>query len=275
MFVNSNLNNLLNTQGYVIISLLNKQEVQHITDLYRNVPSGVDGLFYTSIWSKDEQYRKNVNAFLKKLIAEKFENIFTDFKPIFGNLIIKKPGAASSIELHQDWTLVNESKYKAVNIWCPLNDTNADNGCLQVIRGSHSFFNVLRGRLMYNPLQNISHLLKQRYLKQLVLNAGDCVVFDTRLLHASADNVTDKERLAFSVTATYREAQLCHYVGNNGTSGIMKELSIDESFFENYSIEKADFKEGDLGVTAVKEHPFNVEDVSITAFEEKMKLNPY
>jgi len=47
--------------------------------------------------------------------------------------------------VHQDMTLVDESKFSGINIWVPLVDLTEKNGVLQVLPGSHRIFPRYRG----------------------------------------------------------------------------------------------------------------------------------
>lgn len=44
--------------------------------------------------------------------------------------------------MHQDWTIVDETKFVALNIWTPLQQTTELNGTLEVIKGSHRWHEV-------------------------------------------------------------------------------------------------------------------------------------
>jgi ectoine hydroxylase-related dioxygenase (phytanoyl-CoA dioxygenase family) len=47
--------------------------------------------------------------------------------------------------LHQDWIMVDESKYRSINCWFPLTTLGENSGAFFVMPGAHTQFPGLRG----------------------------------------------------------------------------------------------------------------------------------
>ena len=126
--------------------------------------------------------------------------------------IISKPALSPPLFWHFDWAGWDHpfswAKIPAQLFFMYyLVDTNINNGCLRVIPKSH---------IEENPLHELfgdAHSSKLRQAKDLALpefqfqkgekdipvNAGDLVIGDSRLLHASHSNNTDKRRTVITL----------------------------------------------------------------------------
>ncbi len=81
----------------------------------------------------------------------------------------KAPGEDSRLIMHQDMTLVDESEYSGINIWCPMIDLNETNGAIEVVPKSHRFYKTYRGSSIPDIYDNVKDevrgLMKPCYLK--------------------------------------------------------------------------------------------------------------
>ena len=105
--------------------------------------------------------------------------------------------SAMSVYLHRD---VSNWSRTICTILFYLEDTNLENGCTQVIPGSHLLPNVAPGlKAETDPWWIASGLLEQRI--SLPMPAGGMLAIDSMLLHAAGRNRTDGTRM--SLTAGY------------------------------------------------------------------------
>ena len=112
---------------------------------------------------------------------------------------------AMSIELHRD---VGNWSRTICTILFYLEDTNLENGCTQVIPGSHLLPNVAPGLKAENdPWWIASGLLEQRI--SIPMPAGGLLAIDSMLLHAAGRNRTDGTRM--TLTAGYHVVD--HHAG--------------------------------------------------------------
>jgi len=114
--------------------------------------------------------------------------------------ILKVPGSPDSTPWHQDeafWSA--ETTHDAISIWIPLQDVDADGGCMEFIAGSH------RGEV--RPHQAIRDVddangfelvdVDRRYRTICPLPAGAATVHHSRVAHSSGPNCTAIERYAY------------------------------------------------------------------------------
>ena len=113
---------------------------------------------------------------------------------------------AMSIELHRD---VSNWSRTICTILFYLEDTNLENGCTQIIPGSHLLPNVAPGlKAESDPWWIASGLLEQRI--SLPMPAGGLLAIDSMLLHAAGRNRTDGTRM--TLTAGYHVVD--HHAGD-------------------------------------------------------------
>lgn len=108
---------------------------------------------------------------------------------------------------HQDWHYWGGSVHK-VSIWIALDDATHENGCLQVMPGSHKQVLEMRGGGSKEGPDFVHTALNEDLpdLPVVTLEAkrGDAVFFHDLLMHASHPNTTGEDRWAF--ISTYRDA---------------------------------------------------------------------
>lgn len=126
--------------------------------------------------------------------------------------IISKPPKSPPLFWHQDWWGWNDPcSYTALPqqlfLMYYLVDTTPHNGCLRVIKGSHLKRHTLHDILPnahgaeLQRVENIDHPAFQHYNGEIDIpvNAGDLVIGDSRLLHASHSNVSDEHRTVITL----------------------------------------------------------------------------
>src|SRR6185295_15694981 len=138
--------------GYVVFDLLTERAVSDIYSFYeeefksdREVYPFAETLpYYISIFDKDTAHKKRVDSLISSQVSHTIEDLMFDYEIFYSNLMIKFP-RDGQIEAHQDFNFVDESQHTAFNLWCPLIDTERENGGLFVIPGSHKVFRTQRG----------------------------------------------------------------------------------------------------------------------------------
>jgi ectoine hydroxylase-related dioxygenase (phytanoyl-CoA dioxygenase family) len=122
-------------------------------------------------------------------------------------MTMKQPREGGAWEWHQDfgyWYNYGCLAPQMMSIYVALDKATRENGCLQVLKGSHKL-----GRLDHIREQNQTNVehehleaaLKRFELVYAEMEAGDGLVFDGNLLHRSDANRTD----------TYRWGYICSY----------------------------------------------------------------
>lgn len=133
------------------------------------------------------------------LLAVLAEVIGPDIDCFLSQFIFKQPGALGQ-PWHQDEWYFRMDPPTQVGVWLACTDATADNGPLWVVPGSHReqvHEDVVSdprpgANLGYVEIQGADTSGEQ----QMLMDAGDLLVFDSHLRHRSTDNISDGMRAA-------------------------------------------------------------------------------
>jgi ectoine hydroxylase-related dioxygenase (phytanoyl-CoA dioxygenase family) len=272
--------------GYVKMPLLNDAEVSDLKNFYLSLKHEHVGSygFHVSLDSSDPNYIKAVFSKLFSALKPKLNPILQNYKAFTASYVIKETGLQNIVPPHQDWSFVDETRFCSATVWIPLMDVTKANGALSVIKGSHRLFDTPRN----SPSPQSKSLLSEHlftlfpYVQVIDMKAGEALVFDNRLIHASPPNTSDQTRIGVGIGITQSDAQLLHYyeVPNSHSINVYK---VEESFFETYNNAKlAELyvkgevpQELELLKTIDKNHPKFTKEEMITFISSKTgaKLN--
>ena len=121
-------------------------------------------------------------------------------------IMTKQPRYSSETGWHQDIRYWSFQRPELINAWIALGHEHPENGCLQVIPGSHKL-SLDRSRLdaelfFRADLPENQPLIARKEF--VALNPGDVLFFHCRTLHAASRNSTTE--IKFSVVFTFRSA---------------------------------------------------------------------
>jgi len=131
----------------------------------------------------------------------------TDFQSRGSFIVLSKPPGGPALYWHQDWTHWNDPisaapwpQYLFLSYY--LVDTNVQNGCFQIIPGTHRKRIPLHDRLMtahadetyYAPESNSDLFTEHPDAVDVPVKAGSLVIGEGRLLHAARANQSDTRR---------------------------------------------------------------------------------
>ena len=198
-------------QGFVVVDYYTAEEIEHLLKLYRKLHPKNENGFFPSTFSKDKKYRKVADEEVRSVGARSIDKYLNDIKVVCGSYIVKSPGEDSIMDVHQDMTLVDESEFTGINIWCPLVDLNNNNGLLYALSESHRFFPTYRGASLPTIYKNVYEEVK-KYSTPLYLKAGEAVIFDQSILHWSKPNLSNTLRPVTNTYFTHKDAryQICY-----------------------------------------------------------------
>ena len=144
-----------------------------------------------SFFYKLSKNKKFLNI-AEKLMSEKSR--LEDMQFFFKNKEANLP-----TPMHQDNAYWCYKNGKGLSIWIPLNKTNKKNGTLFYLKGSHTK-NISHLPSINTPGSSLIINKKLNYKKiSFELNAGDCVVHDSKTVHGSYQNKIQKDRAAFII----------------------------------------------------------------------------
>lgn len=116
-------------------------------------------------------------------------------------LMQKEPRVGGAWEWHQDYGYWYKNQFlfpdQLVSVMVALTPASRENGCLQVIRGSHKLGRVnhgFAGEQVGADMVMVNNALKTMALEYVELAAGDALFFHSNLLHRSEANLSDRPR---------------------------------------------------------------------------------
>ena len=233
LFSNKKIQHYLEQDGYVIIDFLDSSEISFLLELYHSLPNKLNGGFAPSIMSRDINYRQLINQKIKQLLAETTTKLFQSYRLCFWSFVVKQGNRADSkVQMHQDWSFVDETKYNSYGIWCPLINVNPLNGCIHLVKSSHRLNTKPRGLFNDFPYENLLPLIEQKYLTDIPMQAGQALVYNTRIFHCSPPNQTARERVALAGLMIPQDSILRYYhcdFQNNPSQ--LEVFEVDDEFY--------------------------------------------
>ena len=235
IFKDTTLQKNFENKGYVEIPLLDAADILQLNNVYLQHKEQYGQPFHTSHFSNEIDYKRQVNDTITKVVFPKLEPFLENYKPIFGNLMIKHGMNDYFMPLHSDWTYVNEDEFRSIAAWISLVDTDEKNGCLGVIEGSHKVISKIRGpRIQLSGYVHDKEWVK-KFGKLLPVKAGHAIIFDHALMHYSPANNTSQTRPALNLSMVPADAGVMHYCIPEGSSEIEMYRVDNSEFFLNYS----------------------------------------
>ncbi len=147
------------------------------------------------IWAAASTNPRIVNA-VRVLMGE-------DIAFFHGKVMLKEAHTGGAWEWHQDYGYWYEQGYlfpRLMSVFVALDPATLENGCLQVLRGSHKLERLNHGKVGTQTgadPNRIAFIETQFERVHCVMSPGDALFFHSNLLHSSAPNDSDFDRRAF------------------------------------------------------------------------------
>ncbi|MGN6603970.1 MAG: phytanoyl-CoA dioxygenase family protein [Ginsengibacter sp.] len=116
-------------------------------------------------------------------------------------LMQKEPKVGGAWEWHQDYGYWYKNEFlfpdQMMSVMVAITEANKENGCLQVIRGSHKMGRIehgFAGEQVGASQHYVDLALKTMELIYVELQPGDALFFHSNLLHRSEANLSEKPR---------------------------------------------------------------------------------
>jgi ectoine hydroxylase-related dioxygenase (phytanoyl-CoA dioxygenase family) len=123
-------------------------------------------------------------------------------------LMQKEPKVGGAWEWHQDYGYWYKNQFmfpdQLMSVMVALTPANKENGCLQVIKGSHKLGRVnhgFSGEQVGADITMVNNALQTMELIYCDIDAGDALFFHSNLLHRSEANLSDHPR--WSIISCY------------------------------------------------------------------------
>lgn len=131
-------------------------------------------------------------------------------------LMQKEPRVGGAWEWHQDYGYWYKNEFlfpdQMLSVMVAITDANKENGCLQVIKGTHKMGRLehgFSGEQVGASQHYVDLALKTMPLVYVELKAGDALFFHPNLLHRSEANLSDRPR--WSLISCYNRASNVPY----------------------------------------------------------------
>ncbi len=251
------LNEKLAGDGFVIVPFLEEVEVERLQNAFHDeIPRPPDG-FYATTHEPDSVFKKRISEAIKNEIAEAGSRWFGQVNLLGGAFISKSPGIKSTLPLHQDWNIVDESLDRSFNIWIPLVDVNEENGAVMVLKGSHNKQETYRGPNLPPVLSGISdEVLK--HMITLPMTTGQALIYDHALWHASPENQTKDIRPAAVLGMIPIDARMKFYYKEDRK---IEEYHATPDFYLT-----SNPQEGPVGLEKIRDIPYAQKELSREEF---------
>jgi ectoine hydroxylase-related dioxygenase (phytanoyl-CoA dioxygenase family) len=223
----------LGREGYVVTELLDGGAVASLREAAEGLAGRLRAGFDSTLLSGDKGLRAEADHLVRSALVGPVAELLDGVRIAFCSFVAKSPdGGASEVPLHQDWSFVDEARYCSLGLWCPLVDVDAVNGCLQIVPGSH--VGVHAPRAAFSPFRyaQIAEQLRGSYLFAVPMQAGQAMLFDNRLMHASPPNRSARLRVAATAVLVPSEAQLLYYhMADRRDPDRVEVFEVEDSFY--------------------------------------------
>jgi hypothetical protein len=226
---------LFESQGFVTIPMLDEIALKELNLLFDELhPTlAIDG-FISGGYSSDIDYKKKSSKFITEIMESFVDKVLTDYKIYGSTFVYKIPSKNSELGPHQDWTIIDESKYFSLNCWVPLCDVSVKNGTMYVLPGSHYIkHKSIRAPSLGYYYDNYRDVVL-KYMIPMKVKAGTAVIINHSIIHYSSPNLSSNIRKAIITAAKSKEAQTFLYYWNKDIHKLEKYI-VKEDFALDYN----------------------------------------
>jgi len=156
-------------------------------------------------------------------------------------LMQKEPLVGGAWEWHQDYGYWYKNEFllpeQMVSVMIAITKANKENGCLQVIRGSHKMGRVEHGKAgeqVGASARYVELALKTMELVYVELEPGDVLFFHSNLLHRSDANLSDHSR--WSMISVYNRQSNIAYNEQSASCITPLEIIPDRQILESKAL---------------------------------------
>lgn len=220
-------------EGYIVFPFLDKAEIIAFRELYKKWHPEHPKEFFKSYFDSRMDYKAEIEEKVLALFEKKMNNFFENYNAFGGMFVVKPATKEGHIPPHQDWSFVNEKKDWSINMWCALEDVDHRNGSIRVLRGSHQFYETIRGINTPDVYREHWELIEKN-MESISMKAGEAIFFFHGLLHGSDPNTNQEPRLSLGLTLTPKNKNLSLHILNKETKQL-KSYSTTPKFYIDYA----------------------------------------
>lgn len=189
--------------GYVLCRMMEAGQAEALAGrirdfygerLYREEAGLVQSNFYSS-FDSDVGVQTRFDDMVQRALQQGVDQIFLDWKFINATCAVKVAGGGQT-PLHQDYPAVDTPFGGSFLTWCSLGNTTRENGCLQVVPGSHQLYRHIRAIGSDYSFGAHGPALAEKYAIDVPLGPGEAVIIDLSTWHSAWPNRTEEPRMA-------------------------------------------------------------------------------
>jgi ectoine hydroxylase-related dioxygenase (phytanoyl-CoA dioxygenase family) len=235
----------LEHRGYVVVQLLDEAGVAELVDGYDRIGAELGGpnepgayndtyAEFSIIHSRPEFRRRAYDLITSTLVPVANTHLL-DHRALIANFVNKPPGTGV-VPAHQNFSVVDERRYRSVSVWVALVDCVLANGAMAMLDGSHARLRGCRGMWAYQSFSDIEQEIIDGFLHLVEVPRGGAVILDDALVHYSPPNLTDARRLAIQLVMVPEEAHPVWFqqVGETDGDAEVDVWQVDERFFFDF-----------------------------------------
>lgn len=233
VLVDRALDERLARDGIVSVPLLDADTLAEVESAYWGlVPSDDDGIVLDYL-RDDRRLVRELSELMQPVWERVLPGVLERHYPVYTSFVVKYPGEGSSLFLHRDLCVDDERRRRTYALWMPFTDTgpSLDNGPLAFVRGSERIHYGAFGPNAVGLFSPYDVPLNAR-LEPFAVRAGTALVYDARLLHASAPNYTDRPRLAVGCLLARRDQPVVQVVATGRRHRVVHE--VDRDYFVDH-----------------------------------------
>lgn len=161
---------------------------------------GEGGQVRLSLWNHPGDNIYGMFARCKKMVDRAEDLLGDEVYHYHSKMILKDPKIGGAWAWHQDYGYWYQNGLlypDLVSVFVAVDKATRENGCLQVIKGSHKMGridHILRGDQAGADMERVNACLERMELIHCEMEPGDAIFFHSNLLHRSDQNKSENPR---------------------------------------------------------------------------------
>jgi ectoine hydroxylase-related dioxygenase (phytanoyl-CoA dioxygenase family) len=235
----SEIVNSLNELGVAQVRFTDSSHIdtfqQCFDDLHPQWNEAMKSGYYFSIFGDGKEYRQKIIDMFTPLLLPHIKKLFSNFKILTVIAQVKGVGEESEVNIHQDLTVVEESKYKSYTLWIPLVDSTVENGAISFLESSHIGLRNYRCHTVEYLFKNTEGFIRN-HSQLYPIKTGKALLFDPATLHFSGSNISESPRVSIAVSIVDQDAptEILFYDKQKPFDGLADRYSVPEDFWMMY-----------------------------------------
>jgi hypothetical protein len=217
-------------KGYTVVPFLDPADIQALLNLHADTQTNIPYDFYVSALDP-YGLRRRIYEGISAILNPRLQRIASGYGIFLASFVTKKANSTTGkLQPHQDYSLVDQSKDIVLNVWVPLCDVDIHNGCMRMVDYSQRFDHICATSHNPSVYSDLIPELEADYLTTIPMKAGEALIFDARVLHATGENETSKERPAVLFSLVPSHVQPLLYFWNPEAATRLEIYEVDTDY---------------------------------------------